>query len=162
MGSATTHVGTKASIVPTRSNTIRYLQITLAGLLLLALLACSGLKSTSTTSTTTSASSSSSAEQSNKEKIVGVWEFVKSSDGERAPAGFSVTVQFTSDGKMKKTETRGPGQQPKIEQGTYTVTGDSLNASFKDDAITFTIKKLTDTQLIISNVDKGTLEFQKK
>ncbi len=101
--------------------------------------------------------------KTSKEKIVGVWEVVKSED---APPG--ATVEFTKDGKMIVTVKK-DNQTEKIE-GTYSVDGDSLTSVLKAEGQehkqTVTIKKVTDKELLVEETNKDgkkmTHEFKKK
>ncbi len=95
---------------------------------------------------------------SNKDKIIGVWEVAKSGSG--APAG--ATIEFTKDGKMKMTVSMN-GKEMSME-GTYSVEGDKLTATAgpKGEKDTATIKKLTDSELVIEDSKGKTDELKKK
>jgi len=96
---------------------------------------------------------------SNKEKIVGVWEVVKSKD---APKG--ATVEFTKDGKLI-FKAKLDEKEVKFE-GTYSVDGEKIETTIKlGDEVkkdTLKIKELTDKKLVTQD-DKGDVdEFKKK
>ena len=84
-------------------------------------------------------------EPTNREKIVGTWE---SKDGE--------VIEFAKDGKMKVSIKL--GDKTITVDGTYTVEGDKLNISVKDDKEkkeeTVTIKQLDDKVLVTVDKDK--------
>jgi uncharacterized protein (TIGR03066 family) len=109
-----------------------------------------------------SSASSAPEPSSNRTKIVGVWEFVKSDDG--TPPGS--TLEFTKDGKIK-VETKVGDEDLKME-GTYKVDGDKLTVTIKeteakekDKSETVTITKLTDNELIVKD-EKGQVDVLKK
>jgi uncharacterized protein (TIGR03066 family) len=141
---------------------MRSLQISLCVLLTVIMIACSSITTNSPTSSPT---------LSNKEKIIGTWEFVKSTGGDPkdpAPPPGS-TVEFTKDGKAKMTVKA--GGQPVTVDATYTVDGDTLKLVMKgppggkDITDTMTITKLTDKELITEEKKGGkteTTELKKK
>jgi len=100
------------------------------------------------------------AEPLDKAKLVGTWEFVKSTDKKSPPPGS--TVEFTKDG-MVKVSTKAAKQSITIE-GTYTVDGDTLKIEIgKDDTRTMRIIRLTDKELVTEPPDEtGTTELRKK
>ena len=96
---------------------------------------------------------------SNKTKLVGVWEVTKS---EGAPPGS--TVEFTKDGKM--IVTMKVDDKPVKVEGTYAVEGDSIKSNLKvndkEMKETVKIKKLTDKELVTLDEKGKTDEFKKK
>ena len=105
-------------------------------------------------------SASAEEKSTNKEKIVGTWEIVKSEGG--VPPG--TTLEFTKDGKITI--------KVKIDDkiitvsGTYAIDEDKLKTVVKIDdkemKETMTIKTLTDKSLVTVNEKKETDEFKKK
>jgi uncharacterized protein (TIGR03066 family) len=106
------------------------------------------------------------AESSHKEKIVGTWEFVKSTEKNSPPPGS--TVEFTKDGKLK-TSIQSGNQAITIE-GTYSLDGDTLKIvtegpDRKDATHTMKIIRLTDRELVTEEMtpgNTGTTELRKK
>ena len=99
--------------------------------------------------------------KTNKEKIVGNWELVKTE--EPLPPGIKVVVNFSKDGKMKVTATiRG---MTRDQEGTYKVEGDKLHTAQKQGdkemKETDTIKALDDKQLITVNAKGQKTEFKR-
>src|SRR4051794_17207171 len=88
-------------------------------------------------------------ELSNKDKIVGVWDFVKSSDQGSLPPGS--TFEFTKDGKMKITIQ--VGDKRNTMEGSYEVEGDSLKSKPPggEKEETSKIKTLTDKELVLED-----------
>jgi uncharacterized protein (TIGR03066 family) len=138
---------------------MRATQISLCFVLLVVVVACSSL--------TTVPGVSGGA--SNKEKIVGIWEFVKVTGGDpkdSPPPGS--TVEFTRDGKTKISLK--VGAQPSVAEGTYTVDGDTLKMTSKgpggmEHTDTVTITKLTEKEMVIEEKKAGkteTTELKKK
>jgi uncharacterized protein (TIGR03066 family) len=105
------------------------------------------------------------AEPTNKEKILGTWELVKTTEKDGAPAGS--TVEFMKDGKAKLTI---KADKPMTLEVTYTVDGDTLKIMLKgpdgkEVTDTMKITKLTDKELVTeekSPGQTGTSEFKKK
>jgi uncharacterized protein (TIGR03066 family) len=107
-------------------------------------------------------------EESNKEKLIGVWEITK---GTAVPQGG--TVEFTKDGKMKMTaEVRGKKQ---TMEAKYVVDGDKFTMTLlgpngkplagpdgKEFKETITITKLTDKVLVTKDPKGEVAEFKKK
>jgi uncharacterized protein (TIGR03066 family) len=96
---------------------------------------------------------------SNKEKIVGTWEWSKSDEG------FSAVYVFSKDGKVKLTGKKDGKEE--IVEGTYSVEGDKVTVALKfgdnEEKHTFTIKKLTDTEMVAFDEKKGkSLELKRK
>jgi uncharacterized protein (TIGR03066 family) len=91
--------------------------------------------------------------KTNAEKIVGTWKMVKSTT--ESEKQFTVTVEFTRDGKLtiRRTPTEAGAGNPDDEIGTYKVEGDKLPYTFGTEAdgrsATDDIKKLTDDELIV-------------
>jgi uncharacterized protein (TIGR03066 family) len=120
--------------------------------MVLGLVGCSGKDSASNTG----GGKKEPAAASNKDKIIGVWEVTKSAD---APPG--ATVEFTKDGKMKMTFAIN-GKEMSAE-GSYTVEGDKVNSVGPDGKKdTATIKKLTESQLVVEDAKGKTDEYKKK
>jgi uncharacterized protein (TIGR03066 family) len=98
---------------------------------------------------------------SNKEKLVGSWEVVKSED---PPPPVGAVVEFAKDGKVKITHKR--DDKDLTVEGTFTVDGDKVSVVLKmgdkEDKHSITIKKISDNELTMEN-DKGkTVEFKRK
>ena len=97
----------------------------------------------------------------NKEKIVGNWELVKTE--EPIPAGIKVVVNFGKDGKMKVTATF--MGETRTQEGTYKVEGDKLQTTQKQGDMekkeTDTIKALDDKQLVTVNAKGQKTEFKR-
>jgi uncharacterized protein (TIGR03066 family) len=97
--------------------------------------------------------------KTNKDKLVGTWVVTKS---EEAPP--EATVEFTKDGKLILSA-KVDGKDMKME-GTYTVEGDKITtvtkAGGKEMKETFTITKLTNTELVTKD-ERGKIdEFKRK
>ena len=95
-----------------------------------------------------------------QEKLVGTWESIKGS--ESVPPGS--TMEFTKDGKLKlvfKQE-----DKSLTIEGTYKVDGQTFKATLKvgdkEHTETIKIKKLTDTELVITDEKDKTDKFTKK
>ena len=100
----------------------------------------------------------------NAENIVGTWEFVKSKYN--VPIPFGTTFQLTKDDKLTVVVITGLADGFCIE-GTYKVKGDKLIISrkgpdAKEKSETHTIKKLTNTELVIEDKYGCVLEFRSK
>jgi uncharacterized protein (TIGR03066 family) len=98
--------------------------------------------------------------ESNAEKIVGVWEVTKSA----TPAPPGATVEFTKDGKLKfRAEVKGKALEA---GGTYKVQGNKIHVTFKagnqEKQETGTIKTLTDTRLVIEDPKGMVDEYKRK
>jgi uncharacterized protein (TIGR03066 family) len=99
------------------------------------------------------------AEASNADKLVGVWEVVKS---EEAPPG--ATIEFTKDGKLKMAvNVKG---KEMTQEGTYKVEGDKITSvqtfGGKEHRETAIIQTLNDTTLVTRD-EKGKVdEFKRK
>jgi uncharacterized protein (TIGR03066 family) len=95
-----------------------------------------------------------------QEKLVGVWESVKGS--ETMPPGS--TMELTKDGKIKLVFKQ--GEKSLTVEGTYKVDGQSFKATLKvgdkEHTETIKIKKLTDTELVISDEKDKTDKLAKK
>jgi uncharacterized protein (TIGR03066 family) len=83
-------------------------------------------------------------------KLVGKWEPKEKKEGT------SVTIEFTKDGKIMISGTRG-GQDFKAD-GTYKIDGNQMTQTLtlgdKEQTATRTIKKLTDTEVVMTD-EKG-------
>jgi uncharacterized protein (TIGR03066 family) len=100
---------------------------------------------------------------SNKEKIVGTWELVKTDAKNGAPPG--TIVEFTKDGKLNITVMA--GDQKIAVKGTYSVQADTLKSAMKGEdgkEVTDTDKilKLTDKELVLKDTKGQTTELKKK
>jgi uncharacterized protein (TIGR03066 family) len=81
-------------------------------------------------------------------KLVGKWELVERS------TTVKVVVEFSKDGKLSVSETTN-GKEEKSE-GTYKVEGNKVITTLKtdrSDGDTFTITKLTDTEMTTKDID---------
>jgi uncharacterized protein (TIGR03066 family) len=97
---------------------------------------------------------------SNAEKIVGVWVVTKAT----TPALPGATLEFTKDGKFRfRAEVKG---KPFEAGGTYKVQGSKLQVTFKagnqEKQETATIKTLTDTRLVIEDPKGMVDEYKRK
>jgi uncharacterized protein (TIGR03066 family) len=94
---------------------------------------------------------------SSGDKLVGKWNFSK--EIPELKAKIDVTMELTADGKAYMS-VNALGKEEKNE-GTYKHDGDKLTItskdkkSGKDDTETMTIKKLTDTELTVTDPKKG-------
>ena len=100
----------------------------------------------------------------NAEKIVGTWEFVKSKYN--VPIPFGTTFKLAKNGKLTVVVITALDDGFCVE-GTYQVKGDKLITSrkgpdAKEKSETHTIKKLTNTELVIEDKFGGVLEFKSK
>ena len=98
----------------------------------------------------------------NAKRLVGKWEVVKS-EGSAMPVGS--VVELSKDGKAKATVKKRDRQE--WLEGTYKLDGDKImiNAVTQDKEEikrTATIKKITDTDLVVENEKGETLELKKK
>jgi uncharacterized protein (TIGR03066 family) len=96
---------------------------------------------------------------SNKDKIVGTWELSTSDKS------FSAVYDFAKDGKIKLMSKK--DEKEESTEGTYSVEGDKVSVVLKIDGKeekhTFTIKKLTDTEMVLLDEQKGkTAELKRK
>jgi uncharacterized protein (TIGR03066 family) len=105
--------------------------------------------------------------ETNKEKIVGTWELVKTVTGEKTdtlPPGSEITVEFTKDGKII-TNLKLPGNAQTLK-GIYEVDGDMLTSKIADEKpFTAKIKSLTDKELVIEQkkgADTSTTWYKRK
>src|SRR5262249_53427893 len=103
---------------------------------------------------------------SNKDKIVGTWEFVKTTEKNAPPPGATMTFEFTKDGALKMAA-KMDGKDLMKAEGTYTVEGDSLSTTMKgpdgkDKTEKAKITTMDNKQLITENEKKETTEFKKK
>lgn len=98
--------------------------------------------------------------KANKEKLLGLWECVKSAN---VPKG--TLLNFAKDGKLRIT-LKTDGQTLNVE-GQYAVDGNTLHIIHKLDGVKDTkdsakIKKLTDKELVIVDKDSKEDEYKKK
>jgi uncharacterized protein (TIGR03066 family) len=101
--------------------------------------------------------------QDNAKLLVGAWEVTRA-DSE-GPLAVGDTAEFSKDGKNKTTRKR-DGKE-KVSEGTYKFEKEKLVITFKSNKGTsenvLTIKKLTDTDLIIAHDEGGkVIEFKRK
>jgi uncharacterized protein (TIGR03066 family) len=100
-------------------------------------------------------------DKTNKEKIIGNWELVKTD--EPLPPGIKIIVNFGKDGKMKVTATF--MGMTRDQEGMYEVKGDKLETTQKqgdkEKKETDTIQTLDDKQLITINAKKQKTEFKR-
>jgi uncharacterized protein (TIGR03066 family) len=99
----------------------------------------------------------------NAKLIVGTWEVTKGDDRNEVAIGDG--FEFSKDGRFKATHT---GSDGKVEshEATYEIDGDQLTATYKGSGSksitkTYTIKKLTDTELVLAYKDKS-VELKRK
>jgi uncharacterized protein (TIGR03066 family) len=100
---------------------------------------------------------------SNKEKVVGTWELVKTDAKEAPPPG--TIVEFRKDGKMKVIVT--VGEKKITVEGSYSIEGDMLKTKMtgpdgKEISDTDTITKLTDKEMSLKDKKGVKTEFKKK
>jgi len=100
--------------------------------------------------------------QENAKALVGTWEVTKVDKG--APLAVGDTTEFSKDGK-NKTVCKKAGKEV-VSQGTYKFDKEKLVITFKSEkgvsANVLTIKKITDTELVISHDEDGkVIEFSK-
>jgi uncharacterized protein (TIGR03066 family) len=97
----------------------------------------------------------------NAKLILGKWEVVKADEG-TLPVGS--LVEFLKDGKMTVTAKKG-GQDETID-GKYTLEGDTLTVHHKRDneerTVKITIKKLSETELMVEGPEGKNISFKKK
>lgn len=87
------------------------------------------------------------------QKIVGSWNFAKATTSDGSPGGGvkGTVYEFTGDGKVKLT-IHLTNRVVDGGTGTYQITGDTLNMKLPfSDAVTTTIKSLTDTNLVFES-----------
>lgn len=98
----------------------------------------------------------------NAKLLIGKWELVKVKN-EKLPTGFSATVDFDKNGKVKYAVSI-DGKDTikdaayKVEQENIILSSDKQDR--KDGRLT--IKKLTEKELIVEDEEKKTLEYQRK
>lgn len=96
----------------------------------------------------------------NAKMLVGQWEISKPADG---GLGKGSVVEFTKDGKIKVTR---KGDTDMVMEGTYKLDGDAFTTTMKvkeeERTQTFTIVKLTETELHVKNKDGKESELTKK
>ncbi len=116
--------------------------------------------------TTTIPPADAKAEPLDKAKLVGTWEFVKTTE-KKSPLSGS-TAEFAKDGKLKMSIQS--GNQAKTIEGTYSLEGDTLKIvtegrDGKDATETMRIVRLTDKELVTEEMtpgNTGTTELRKK
>lgn len=97
----------------------------------------------------------------NTKLLVGVWEVAKADEG-TIPVG--ATVEFLKDGKLKATVKM--GEKEDTLNGVYTVEGDKLTLMVtiekESKKNVLTIKKISETELIVVDDKSKSVEFKKK
>ncbi|HEY2786876.1 MAG TPA: hypothetical protein VGJ05_18085 [Fimbriiglobus sp.] len=103
--------------------------------------------------------------KSNKDKIVGTWELVKTSQGDLG--GQVLHLEFTKDGKMIMNRMNGKMKQL-VYEAKYKVEGDKEDkmpyesiTEGVDKKETLKIKKLTDKELVFEDDDGIVEEFSR-
>ncbi len=98
--------------------------------------------------------------ESNKEKIVGKWQLVKS-ETETPPEAM---MEFTKDGKLKISFKA--GEKTITLDGTYEIDGDKISVKMKvgdeEKKDSGTIKTLTDKSLVIVDTKGKADEYKRK
>jgi uncharacterized protein (TIGR03066 family) len=98
----------------------------------------------------------------NEEKIVGLWETVKT-EKETLPVGS--TMEFAEEGKAKYSQKKEDGR-PESVTGKYMIAGDKLTLIFKvgaeDRKQILTIKNLTATELRLADDKDKLAELKRK
>lgn len=96
----------------------------------------------------------------NAKLLIGIWEVSKVDGG--APLAVGAKVEFVKDGKVKATHKK--DDKDEVREGTYKFEKGKLIVSMAaNNANVMTIKKLTDTELIVSMDEGGkVLEFKRK
>jgi uncharacterized protein (TIGR03066 family) len=101
---------------------------------------------------------------SNKDKIVGAWEYVKQSAPGPLPLG--AIFEFSKDGTVKVTVTSKPDNKTTTSEAKYELDGDTLTMLAKGEKpVSAKIKTLTDKELVWESTGdpkKMTMEFKKK
>lgn len=90
-----------------------------------------------------------------KKLLVGKWEAVKVDEGAGLPQG--AVVEFKADGKLLVT----PKKDGETIEGTYTVEKDGFTANLKDAMHKISVKKLTKTELEVTNDQDKTTTFNR-
>jgi uncharacterized protein (TIGR03066 family) len=97
----------------------------------------------------------------NAKALVGSWEATKA-DPMTLPVGAVVT--FAKDGKMKVMHKE--GDKERTVEGTYKVEGNKFTINLKiedrEEKLTITIKKISDTEMVTANPEGKVVEFKKK
>jgi uncharacterized protein (TIGR03066 family) len=99
----------------------------------------------------------------NEEKIVGLWETVKTDTG-TMPVGSR--MEFQEGGKAMYTQKKAESDREVIVTGKYLVEGDKLTLTFKigteERKQTLTIKNLTATDLVLADDKNKSAELKRK
>jgi uncharacterized protein (TIGR03066 family) len=97
----------------------------------------------------------------NAKLLVGAWEVVKADKG---TVKVGEGIEFTKDGKMKLTPK--VGEKDETIEGTYTIEGDKFTFMVKvgDDIRkqTLTIKKISETEMSITDEEGKAVELKRK
>jgi uncharacterized protein (TIGR03066 family) len=142
------------------------LRFAFLGCLLTGLVGCGTPTTTSVRpggGTTSGGQPAATGGETNKDKILGTWELVKSEEKAGPPPG--TLVDFAKDGKLKIT-VKVEGNEMSMP-GTYKVEGEKLTITTKDaqgkeKPETETITKMTDKEFVTKNEKGKTTEFKKK
>jgi len=88
--------------------------------------------------------------------IVGTWEVIRADE---RPALVGVLLQFTRSGKVKISL---KGEEKAIEEVDYKVVGNKIQARGQGNKSTITIKKLTDSTLVLADEQGKKVELKRK
>jgi uncharacterized protein (TIGR03066 family) len=91
------------------------------------------------------------------EQLVGIWKLTKS-DSENA-GGYTFTVEFSKDGKMKAQYVFNDSTQ--TIEGKFKAEGNKIEYTLGDRGETLTIEKITDGELIVIDPEKKKEEFER-
>ena len=94
---------------------------------------------------------------STTEQLVGTWKLTKS-DTDNA-GGYTFTVEFSKDGKMKAQYMFNDSTQ--TIEGTFKADGNKIEYTLGDRGETLTIEKITEDELIVIDPEKKKEEFQR-
>ena len=92
---------------------------------------------------------------STTEQLVGTWKLTKS-DTDNA-GGYTFTVEFSKDGKMKAQYMFNDSTQ--TIEGTFKADGNKIEYTLGDRGETLTIEKITEDELIVIDPEKKKEEF---
>jgi len=91
------------------------------------------------------------------EQLVGTWKLTKS-DSENA-GGYTFTVEFSKDGKMKAQYMFNDSTQ--TVEGTFKAEGNKIEYTLGERGETLTIEKITEDELVVIDPEKKKEEFQR-